>query len=268
MSENTAGTQNAETPNAETRKVALVTGANKGIGFETARQLAERGFTVLVGARSRERGEAAVADLRGQGLEAEFVPLDVTDQASVDAAAAWTAEHFDHLDVLVNNAGVPSVAGIRAKPSETDVEDMKAVYEINIFGVVRVTNAFLPLLRQAPAARIVNVSSEVGSIDSANNPDSYISQTPPSIQYPSSKAAVNMITAQYAKELRETPIKVNAANPGFTDTDFTSHRGLRPAAKGAEPSVHLATLGPDGPSGLLYGHVGAPDGDDYGVLDW
>lgn len=251
-----------------TEKIALVTGANKGIGYETARQLGEQGFTVYVAARSQERGEAAAAALGQQGITARFVPLEVTDQSSVEEAARRVAEEVDHLDVLVNNAGVPSTMGGRAAPSATSVEDMRSVYEINVFGIVRVTNAFLPLLRKAPAARIVNVSSEVGSMDCAVNPDSYVSAMPAVAQYPSSKAAVNMLTVQYAKELRESGIKVNAANPGFTDTDFTSHRGVRPAAKGAEPSVWLATLGEDGPTGVLYGHTGPVDGDAYGILPW
>ncbi|WP_152354662.1 SDR family oxidoreductase [Brachybacterium subflavum] len=252
-------------------RIALITGANKGIGFETARQLGRLGFTVLLGARDEERGRSAEESLRGEGIDARAVRLDVTDENSVRAAEQWVSARFDHLDALVNNAGVPSVGGQRAAPSVTSIQDMRSVYEINVFGVVRVTNAFLPLLRRAPAARIVNVSSEIGSMDATVNPGSPVSGTPASIQYPSSKAAVNMMTVQYAKELRDTPIKVNAANPGFTDTDFTQHRGIRPVEQGAEPSVHLATLPEDGPSGVLWGHVWTTEGDGdggYGILPW
>ena len=169
----------------------------------------------------------------------------------------------------MNNAGIPSVAHGRALPSQTELDDMRAVYEINVFGVVTVTNAMLPLLHRAGAARIVNVSSEVGSIGSQSNPASPLSRMPASAQYPSSKAALNMLTAMYAKELRDTPIKVNAANPGHTDTDFNNHSGFRSAAEGAEPSVHLATLPDDGPSGILWGHIWTTGGNaGYGTLGW
>lgn len=254
-----------------TKRTALITGANKGIGFETARQLGAQGFHVFVGARDEGRGTTAVATLREEGIDATFVPLDVTSDDSVAHAVEVVSAATDHLDVLVNNAGVPNLNGRRATPSQTSLTDMRGVYEINVFAVVRVTNAFLPLLHQAAAARIVNVSSEVGSMDATTNPGSPISGMPASAQYPSSKAAVNMLTVQYAKELRDTPIKVNAANPGFTDTDFTGHRGIRTVEAGATPSVHLATLDADGPSGVLYGHIWTTDGDGdggYGVLPW
>ena len=147
---------------------------------------------------------------------------------------------------------------------------MREVYETNVFGVIIVTNAMLPLLRRAPAARIVNVSSEVGSITSMTDPASPLAQMPASLAYPSSKSALNMITALYAKELRDTPVKVNAANPGYTATDLNRHSGLRSVTEGAEASVHLATLDADGPSGTLWGHLwttGSPI-DAYGPLPW
>jgi NAD(P)-dependent dehydrogenase (short-subunit alcohol dehydrogenase family) len=250
-------------------KIALITGANKGIGFETARQLGAQGMTVLVGARDEQRGRQAERALREGGADAHFVQLDVTDAASVNRAAQWIEAEYGHLDVLVNNAGTASVARQGHQPSQTSLEDMRAVYEINVFGVVAVTNAMLPLLRRATAARIVNVSSEVGSITSQTDPASPLSQMPASAQYPSSKAALDMLTAMYAKELRDTPIKVNAANPGYTATDFNDHRGFRTAAQGAEPSVHLATLPDDGPSGTLWGHIWTTGGDGgYGTLPW
>lgn len=252
-------------------RVALITGANRGIGYETARQLGALGMKVLVGARDAGRGEEAAARLRSEGVDARAVTLDVTDDASVAAAAREVTQSEGRLDVLINNAGIPTASGQRALPSETDLEDMRAVYEVNVFGTMRVTNAFLPLLRRSPAARIVNVSSEIGSMGSTTSPTSPVSSTPPSAQYSSSKAALNMVTLQYARELAGTPHKVNAANPGFTATDFTSYRGIRPVDKGAEPIVRLATLGEDGPSGVLYGHIWTTEGDGdggYGVLPW
>ena len=250
-------------------KITLITGANKGIGFETARQLGAQGMTVLAAARDEERGREAERALRDGGADAHFVQLDVTDAKSVQRAAEWIDREYGRLDVLVNNAGTASVARRGALPSQTSLDDMRAVYEINVFGVVAVTNAMLPLLRRAPAARIVNVSSEVGSITSQSDPASPLSQMmPPSAQYPSSKAALNMLTAMYAKELRDTPIKVNAANPGYTATDFNDHRGFRSAAEGAEPSVYLATLPDDSPSGILWGHLWATGEGGYGQLPW
>jgi NAD(P)-dependent dehydrogenase (short-subunit alcohol dehydrogenase family) len=255
-----------------TPKIALVTGANKGIGLETARQLGSRGMTVLVGARDGNRGRDAERALRDSGTDAHFVELDVTDASSIKRAAEWIDAGYGRLDVLVNNAGTASVARRTpggGTPSQTSLDDMRAVYEINVFAVVAVTNAMLPLLRRAAAARIVNVSSEVGSITSQSDPASALSQMPASAQYPSSKAALDMLTVMYAKELRDTPIKVNAANPGYTDTDFNDHRGFRTAARGAEPSVHLATLPDDGPSGILWGHISSGDGaGGYGTLPW
>lgn len=274
MSDDTTATDTTApdtAPETAPARIALITGANKGIGFETARQLGRLGFTVLLGARDDGRGRRAEETLREEGIDAHSVHLEVTDENSVRGAEQWVASRYDHLDALVNNAGVPSVGGRRAVPSDTAIHEMRSVFEINVFGVVRVTNAFLPLLRKAPAARIVNVSSEIGSMDATMDPGSPVSGTPASIQYPSSKAAVNMMTVQYAKELQDTPIKVNAANPGFTDTDFTQHRGIRPVEQGAEPSVHLATLPDDGPSGVLWGHVWTTEGDGdggYGILPW
>jgi NAD(P)-dependent dehydrogenase (short-subunit alcohol dehydrogenase family) len=233
-----------------TTKIALITGANKGIGFETARQLGSHGMTVLAGARDEGRGLAAERALRDGGADARFVPLDVTDAKSIRSAAERIDGEFGRLDVLVNNAGTATVAGRADPASQTSLDDMRAVYEINVFGVIAVTNAMLPLLLRAAAARIVNVSSEVGSISSQSDPESPLSQMPAFAPYPSSKAALDMLTVMYAKELRDTPVKVNAANPGYTATDLNGHRGFRSAAEGAEPSVYLATLPGDGPSGI------------------
>ncbi|HLK72577.1 MAG TPA: SDR family oxidoreductase [Streptosporangiaceae bacterium] len=249
-----------------TTTIALVTGANKGIGLETARQFGARGFTVLAGARDSERGLEAERTLRADGADVRFVPLDVTGDASVREAADWIEREYGRLDILVNNAGI----ALGNPPSETDLAVMHEVYEVNVFGVIRVTNAMLPLLRRAPAARIVNVSSEVGSISAQTDPASPLAGIPASLAYPSSKSALNMITAMYARELRDTPIKVNAANPGYTKTDLNRNSGFRSVTEGAEASVYLATLPADGPSGILWGHLWTADGpaDAYGRLPW
>ncbi|SBT52518.1 SDR family oxidoreductase [Micromonospora auratinigra] len=248
-----------------TTTIALITGANKGIGLATARRLGALGWTVLVGARDAGRGREATEKLRGDGVDARLVPLDVTDEASVAAAAELVEREYGRLDVLVNNAGILRVDG-GALPSETTLATLREVYETNVFGVVTVTNALLPLLRRAPAARIVNVSSEVGSITAMTDPDGpYFALT--SVPYPSSKTALNMVTAMYAKELRDTPIKVNAANPGYCATDLNGHSGFLTPEQGAQVSVHLATLPADGPSGQLWGHLADADGG-YGVLPW
>jgi NAD(P)-dependent dehydrogenase (short-subunit alcohol dehydrogenase family) len=250
-----------------TTTIALVTGANKGIGLETARQLGARGVTVLAGARDEERGLQAERALRESGADGRFVRLDVTEPKSAREAADWVDREHGRLDILVNNAGIARAGG---PPSQTDLDAMREVYETNVFGVIIVTNAMLPLLRRAPAARIVNVSSEVGSITSMTDPAGPLAQMPASLAYPSSKSALNMVTAIYARELRDTPIKVNAANPGYTATDLNGHSGFRSVAEGAEASVHLATLDAAGPSGILWGHLWTADGpgDAYGPLPW
>ena len=250
-----------------TTTIALITGANKGIGLETARQLGARGITVLAGARDEARGLEAERALRDGGADARFVRLDVTDPKSAQEAADWVDHQYGRLDILVNNAGIARAGG---PPSQTDLDAMREVYETNVFGVIIVTNAMLPLLRRAPAARIVNVSSEVGSITSMTDPAGPLAQMPASLAYPSSKSALNMITALYAKELGDTPVKVNAANPGYTATDLNRHNGFRSVDEGAEASVHLATLDADGPSGILWGHLWTAGGpsDAYGPLPW
>jgi NAD(P)-dependent dehydrogenase (short-subunit alcohol dehydrogenase family) len=248
--------------------IALITGANKGIGLETARLLGARGITVLLGCRDADRGAVAEAELRAGGADAHALTLDVTDEDSILAAAKRIEAEYGHLDILVNNAGIVRADG-PGRPSETTLATMRTVFETNVFGVVAVTNAMLPLLRQAPAARIVNVSSEVGSITSMTNPESPLWSLV-SVPYPASKTALNMVTAMYAKELHDTPILVNAANPGYCATDLNGHHGFREARQGAEVSVHLATLPAGGPSGQLWGDLAlSPDGrSDDGVLPW
>lgn len=247
--------------------ISLITGANKGIGFETARLLATRGRTVLLGVRDEERGRVAEKALREDGADARFVQLDVTDEASVRRAAEWVEAEFGRLDVLVNNAGIARADGHGA-PSETTLETLREVFETNVFGVVAVTVAMLPLLRRSPAARIVNVSSEVGSITGMTDPASPLWPMA-SVPYPASKTALNMVTAMFAKELRDTGIKVTAANPGYCATDLNGSSGFRTAEQGAEVSVHLATLPADEPDGVLWGYVWQADGPgSYGVLPW
>jgi NAD(P)-dependent dehydrogenase (short-subunit alcohol dehydrogenase family) len=246
--------------------IALITGANKGIGFETARLLGARGLTVLIAARDEARGREAERALLEGGAQARFVPLDVTDEKSVQQAAEWIDGEYGVLDILINNAGIARGDGT-GKPSETTLATLRTVYETNVFGVVAVTNAMLPLLRRAPAARVVNVSSEVGSITSMTDPDGPMAAMA-SVPYPSSKTALNMVTAMYAKELAGTPVKVNAANPGYCATDLNGRSGFRTPQQGAEVSVHLATLPDDGPTGVLWGHLWTTDGDGYGALPW
>jgi NAD(P)-dependent dehydrogenase (short-subunit alcohol dehydrogenase family) len=250
--------------------LALITGANKGIGFEVARQLGAIGMTVLVGARDDDRGAVAEQDLRDRGVDAYHMALDVTDQASVDQAAQRIGVEHGRLDVLVNNAGITG-GPASGRPSQTPLAILRQVYETNVFGAVAVTNAMLPLLRRAPAARIVNVSSEVGSVQATLNREGPLWPMT-SIPYPSSKTALNMVTAQYAKELWDTPIKVNAANPGYCATDLNNHSGFRSAEEGAEAIVYLATLPEDGPTGSFYGHLWVadvgPDDPQYGRLPW
>jgi NAD(P)-dependent dehydrogenase (short-subunit alcohol dehydrogenase family) len=247
--------------------IALITGANKGIGFATAQLLGAQGWTVLAGARDDTRGRQAEKNLTEQGADARFVQLDVTDEPSVTRAADWIGTEFGVLDALINNAGITRREGA-GQPSQTTVEALRAVYETNVFGPVAVTNAMLPLLRRAPAARIVNVSSELGSVTVTSDPASPMYPMA-SVPYPSSKTALNMITAMYAKELRDTPVKVNAANPGYCATDLNGHSGFRTPEQGAEVIVHLATLPADGPTGVLWGLVWTADGPGgYGVLPW
>jgi NAD(P)-dependent dehydrogenase (short-subunit alcohol dehydrogenase family) len=228
----------------ESTKIALVTGANKGIGKEIARQLLAEGVTVLLGSRNAERGRLAAEE-----LGARTVLLDVTDQSSVDSAAKLVERDFGRLDVLVNNAGINPERG--ARPSELSAEVMRQVYDTNVFGVVRVTNAFVPLLRRAEAPRIVNVSSELGSLTYAADPDSPWAGVR-LLAYNSSKTALNAVTVLYANDLREAGIKVNAINPGYCATDLNGHQGHLDPSEGARVAVRLARIPGDGPSGEFH----------------
>jgi NAD(P)-dependent dehydrogenase (short-subunit alcohol dehydrogenase family) len=238
------------------KKTALVTGANKGIGREIVRRLAALDYVVWLGSRDAGRGEEAAAALRKGGGDVRFLALDVADDASVARAAAALSRDTDRLDVLVNNAGI---AGEDAAPSAASVEAMKAVYEVNVFGVVRVTQAFLPLLRAAPAARIVMISSGLGSLARTSAPGHAFHRFNP-LAYNSSKTALNALTVIFARELRDSKIKVNAGAPGYTATDLNNHSGTRTVAQAAEIAVKLATLPDDGPTGGYF--------DDEGPVAW
>jgi len=229
--------------------IALVTGANKGIGKQIAAQLAERGLTVLIGARDQQRRDEAAAELRAVG-DVHAVALDVTDQSTVDAAAKWIDAEFGRLDVLVNNAGV--AGGWGQQPSDVDVDLVRNVFDTNVFGVIRVTNAMLPLLRRSAAPRVVNVSSVVGSFANFTDPDGPLAQLPPSAAYLPSKTALNALTVQYAKQLRADNVLVNAVCPGYCATDLNNHSGDRTPAQGAAIAVKLATASADSPTGGFF----------------
>ncbi|MEU4344365.1 SDR family oxidoreductase [Nocardia sp. NPDC023852] len=234
------------------KEIALVTGANKGLGREIARRLAAMGMTVLATARDEPRGRTAVAELAAGGAEVRFAALDVTDTASAAAVARRISAEYGRLDVLVNNAGVAAGAGHTA-------EEMRRLYETNVFGVVTVTNALLPLLRRAPTARIVNMSSTMGSLAlhaGPNSPGLDLSH----LAYSSSKTALNAVTLLYANHLRADRIKVNAVCPGYVATDLNQHSGVRTVEQGAEIAVRLATLDTDGPTGTFV--------DDNGAVAW
>jgi NAD(P)-dependent dehydrogenase (short-subunit alcohol dehydrogenase family) len=235
--------------------IALVTGANKGIGREISRQLAAKGVLVLMGARDRERGEKAVADLRAQKLSVELIQIDVTSQQSVDRAAAEVERRHGRLDILVNNAGV-ALDWLPA--SQLTVDTFQKTFETNVFGVFRVTKALLPLLKKSKHGRIVNISSGLGSL--TRNADSNSTLTLPNmlLAYCASKAALNMITVQFANELKSAGIKVNSANPGFTATDMNQNRGTRTVEQGAATPVRLALLPDDGPTAGVFSDNG-PD---------
>jgi NAD(P)-dependent dehydrogenase (short-subunit alcohol dehydrogenase family) len=225
---------------------ALVTGANKGIGFEIARGLLCEGVDVIIGARDRRRGADAA-----RALDAEFVQLDVTDDESVARAAAEVQSRGDTLDILVNNAGILLELEHR-DPALVPIELVKRTYDTNVFGAIRVTNAFLPLLLRAPVARIVNVSSRLASLTRALE---HVPSHLTFLAYNSSKAALNAVTLQYAAALRDSRIKINAVDPGHSATDINGRMGNRPPAEAARLPVRLALL-PDGPTGAFISNDG------------
>jgi NAD(P)-dependent dehydrogenase (short-subunit alcohol dehydrogenase family) len=228
----------------------LITGSNKGLGKETARQLIAAGHTVYIGARDETRGRAAAEE-----LGARFVQLDVTDDASVAAAYAQL-EADGRLDVLVNNAGIePRLAGNAIPtPADETANSVRATFETNVFGLVRVTHAFLPLLQKSAAPVIVNVSSGLGSLTDLSNPESY-THFYPALSYPASKATINAITIQYAKAFPS--IRINAVDPGYTSTDLNSHRGTQSVEEGTDAIVRMALIDASGPTGTFVDRNGA-----------
>ncbi|MFJ9611512.1 SDR family NAD(P)-dependent oxidoreductase [Kitasatospora sp. NPDC101176] len=227
----------------------FITGANKSLGYETARRLVEAGHTVIVGARDPRRGRAAA-----DALGARFVQIDVTDDASVAAAVADVRAHEGSIDVLVNNAGI---LGTPNAADQITAADASAVFEVNVVGIVRVTHAFLPLLRESANPVIVNVSSGMGSFAATHDTERVEGRFVAPL-YTASKAAVTMLTTQYAKSWPD--VKVNAADPGYTATDFNGHSGPQTVTEGTDAIVELATIGTDGPTGTFR--------DRHGAMAW
>jgi len=229
--------------------ITFITGANKGLGYETARRLTELGHTVILGARDPERGAAAATR-----LGVRFVPIDVTDDASVARAAADVEAHEGRVDTLVNNAGI---TGRHAGAGDLDGDDARAVFDTNVFSVVRVTHAFLPLLGKSDSPAVINVSSGLGSFTLTHDPGR-VESTITAPLYPASKAAVTMLTMQYAKAL--PGIRFNAADPGYTATDLNAHRGPQTVTEGTDAIVALATEPAEAGTGRFV--------DRFGPVPW
>jgi NAD(P)-dependent dehydrogenase (short-subunit alcohol dehydrogenase family) len=241
------------------KKTALVTGANKGLGYEIAAGLGARGYRVAVGSRDKARGEAAVTVLRAAGADAFAVPLDVTSDRSVTEAVDLIERQGGRLDVLVNNAGISGEMGPGwvQDPTELDLDVVRTVVDTNVFGVIRVTNAMLPLLRRSASPRIVNISSSVGSVTWQADPK--IEVGPIMASYSPTKSYLNAVTVHYARQFAGTDILINAACPGLVATDFTGFQG-RPAQEAAATAIRLATLADGGPTGSFF--------NDDGVIPW
>ena len=232
-------------------KIALITGANKGIGLETARQLGREGTTVLVAARDSEKAGRAAATLKAEGLDTVPVKLDVTSTADIQAAAAFIESKYGRLDILVNNAGINAEDGFTGNNSSTVAQSaLRETFDTNFFAVVELTQALLPLLRKSPAGRIVNLSSILGSLTLHSNPKSPIAGSKP-LGYNASKAALNAFTIHLADALKDTKIKVNSAHPGWVKTDMGGQGATMELTDGARTSVELALLGDDGPTGTF-----------------
>ena len=243
-------------PDLPGERIVLVTGANKGIGYEIARQLGRLGAVVHLGARDERRGRQAAARLAAEGLTAQALHLDVTDGATLMRAARRLGERHGRLDVLVNNAGITGAFG--GPPSAATAGQLREVYDTNVFGVLAVTNAMLPLLRRSTSPRIVNVSSSVASLTRQADPDIQIG--PVMAAYAPSKSFLNAVTVQYARQLADTDILINAACPGLVATDFTGFQGPRTPQQGAATAIRLATLSDGGPTGSFF--------EDAGVVPW
>src|SRR5580658_1317482 len=232
--------------------IALVSGANKGIGYEIGRGLAAKKIIVLLGARDEARGQAAAAKLKTEGADARFVKLDVTDHETIRRAAEWIEKEFGRLDILINNAGI---AEWGFRPSNVDMAKVREVYETNFFGPVALIQGMLPLLRKSEHGRVVNVSSSLGSLTLSSDPSSPFADFL-ALGYNTSKSALNAMTVQFAKELKDTPIKVNAICPGYCATDINGNSGPRTAAQGAVAAIQYATIGDDGPTGGYFNEDG------------
>lgn len=235
------------------KRQALVTGANKGLGLAIAKGLASAGLSVWMGARDRARGEDAVQTARAEGLDVRFVQIDVADDASVRRAAETVGREIDALDVLVNNAGI--VLDLQTPPSGLSMDDVKATYEVNVFGPIRVTQAFAHLLKAAGDARIVNMSSGVGSLTLITDPTSLFS-TVNLLAYTSSKVALNAVTVSFAKEFEPFGIKVNAVEPGHVRTDLNGNSGFLTPEEGAQTVIRMALIDKGGPTGGFFGSHG------------
>jgi len=238
-------------------KIALITGANKGIGYELARQLAKEGVTVLVAARNAKLGEAAAAKLKADGADAHFLELDVTKRETIAKAAQTVRTQYGRLDILVNNAGVVDKGD--GPPGTADPEAVRRVLEVNFFGVLAVTQAMLPLVRKSAAGRIVMISSGLGSLTWNADPKWPFAAVKP-LGYNGSKAILNMMTVQLAWELRDTAIKVNTVNPGYTATDLNGNKGTQTLAEGAAEALRQALAPDDAPTGRFV--------ETGGVVPW
>jgi NAD(P)-dependent dehydrogenase (short-subunit alcohol dehydrogenase family) len=240
---------------AENSKVALITGANRGIGFETAKQLGEKGVTVVVGARKLSAAEETAAKLKSAGIDAYGIQLDVTSSADRVAAAKYLEAKFGKLDILINNAGISSSDGLQSKTAQTSDEELQTVFDTNLFAVVALTRELLPLVKKSPAGRIVNLSSILGSLTLHADPNSPIADFK-NFVYDASKSALNAYTIHLAHELKGTAIKVNSAHPGWVKTELGTDAAPMEVPDGAKTSIDLALLGPDGPNGRFI-HAGA-----------
>jgi NAD(P)-dependent dehydrogenase (short-subunit alcohol dehydrogenase family) len=238
------------------KSIALVTGANKGIGLGVARELARQGLLVLLGCRNVAQGQAEAERVCREGGEAKVLALDVTDAKTIAAAVAEVKRDFGRLDILVNNAGV---ARETANPSDYKIEDIRYVFDTNFFGLIAVTQAFLPLIRKSKAGCIVNVTSDMGSMTRNTDPaHPYSGLTV--LAYTASKVAANVASLLFARELKDSGIKVNAVNPGYTATEMNQFRGAQPIEEGVIAPVRYALIGPDGPTGGFF--------DKDGPLPW
>ena len=247
----------------ETTRIALVTGANQGIGLQIATDLAASGLTVLLASRNLDRGKAAAQTIAG---DVHPLQLDITDEESIRAAVAQVEQQFGRLDILINNAAISRANGQesetmqsyiqRSRATQISLSEVRAIWETNVFGVLAVTQAFVPLLRKSPAASIVNVSSNLGSLTILSAPNPYRATFNPG--YGASKTALNAITVAFAIDLEAEGIKVNAVTPGFTATALNNYEGTETVKQGAAEAVRVALLGSDGPTGAFTASVNEP----------